>query len=97
MSNRTQTVLRGLAWIILSPLAVLMALIAKTESLPWYYAHVVLFGAWSALGVVLGLATIASAPWASPLQRVLRWIAFGYFTVAFALMVLYFGASLLIP
>ena len=97
MSNRFQIVLRGLAWVILSPLAVLMALIAKTESLPWYYAHVMVFGAWSALGVVSGLATMATAPWASQLQRVLRWTAFAYFAAAAAALVLSLGASLLMP
>lgn len=80
MSGQTSTWKSGLAWVLLSPLVLLTALIATpppaVESLTGYYVQVAVFGAWAACGVVAGIARMASVPWAGRLQVVLRWIAF---------------------
>lgn len=79
MSGQTSTWKSGLAWVLLSPLVLLTALIATpppaVESLTGYYVQVAVFGAWAACGVVAGIARMASVPWAGRLQVVLRWIA----------------------
>lgn len=79
MNARRAQVMSGLAWIVLSPLALLMALISTVESLTVYYVQVVLFGAWATSGMLSGIGTIASTSWAARLQKVLLWIAFAYF------------------
>ncbi|MBI3607852.1 MAG: hypothetical protein HY207_07790 [Nitrospirae bacterium] len=79
----------GLTWVLLSPLALLMALISTVESLTVYYIQIALFGTWAACGVVAGLAGMASAPWSGRLKVVLLWIAFGYFFVCAVLIAVY--------
>jgi hypothetical protein len=89
MSDRTSALKSGLAWILLSPLALLMALISTVESLTVYYVQVALVGAWAASGIVAGIARIATVSWAGRLQRVLLWIAFAYFCVCAVLIAVY--------
>ena len=89
MSIRTSAVKSELTWVLLSPLALLMALISTVESLTVYYIQITLFGAWAACGVVAGLAGMASAPWSGRLKVVLLWVAFAYFFVCAALIVVY--------
>jgi hypothetical protein len=83
MSGQTNKWKSGLAWVLLSPLVLLMALIATpppaVESLTDYYVQVAVFGAWAACGVVVGIARMASAPWAVRLQGILLWILGVYF------------------
>jgi hypothetical protein len=81
MSERTSTVKSGVAWIVLSPIALLMALISTVGSLTVYYVQVALFGIWAVCGVISGIGKIAKARWASRLQIVLSWIAFIYCAV----------------
>ena len=82
MSGQTSTWKSGLAWVLLSPLVLLTALISTpspaVESLTGYYVQVAVAGAWAACGVVAGIARMASVPWAGRLQGVLRWIAFAF-------------------
>ena len=82
MSGQTSTWKSGLAWVLLSPLVLLTALISTpspaVESLTGYYVQVAVAGAWAACGVVAGIARMASVPWAGRLQDVLRWIAFAF-------------------
>jgi hypothetical protein len=66
----------GLLWIIVSPFALLMALIAKGGSETEYHIVVVACGTWSACGVVSGVGTIVGSRWAIPVQTTLCWIAF---------------------
>lgn len=79
----------GLTWVLLSPLALLMALISTVESLTVYYVQIALFGTWAACGVVAGLAGMASAPWSGRLKVVLLRIAFGYFFICAVLIAAY--------
>jgi hypothetical protein len=89
MNNRAISIKSGLAWIVFSPIALLMALISSVESLNVYYVQIVCFGVWSALGVVSGIARIAGAPWTSRLQAILSWIGFIFFSGAGLVMMLY--------
>lgn len=86
MSGQTSIWKSGLAWVLLSPLALLMALISTVESLTVYYIQVAVFGAWAACGVVAGITRMASVSWAGPLQVVLLWIAFAYFCASAVLI-----------
>lgn len=94
MSKRASAVAFGLTWIVLSPIALLMALISTVESLTVYYVQVALFGAWATCGMVSGIGQIASASWAPRIQTVLSWLAFAYFTVCAVLLVTYSILSL---
>jgi hypothetical protein len=87
MSPRLTEVVSGLAWIVLSPIALLMALISTVESLTFYYVQVAVFGAWALLGVISGIGRITSASWAGRLQAVLVRIALVYFAV-FGILIL---------
>ena len=49
----------------------------RTSSDLEYSIQVTLFGAWSVLGVISGIGTIAGASWATSVQRVLVWTLFG--------------------
>ncbi|MGC2457660.1 MAG: hypothetical protein WA435_06670 [Gallionellaceae bacterium] len=89
MSNRASSIKSGLAWIVVSPIALLMALISTVESLNVYYVQIFCFGAWSAFGVVSGIARIVGAPWTNRLQSILSWIGFIYFSGAGLVMALY--------
>ena len=65
----------GLKWIVFSPLMFLWAAMAdRTASDVEYEIQIILFGAWSVIGVVSGIGTITGASWAAPVQRVLMWI-----------------------
>jgi hypothetical protein len=90
MSRQTSGWMSGLAWVLLSPLALLMALIATpspaVESLTGYYVDVAVFGAWAACGVVAGIARMASVPWAGRLQAILLWIAGAYYCASAVLI-----------
>ena len=97
MNSRAREVLLGLTWVALSPIAVLMALISKIESPAWYYGHVVAFGAWTAAGMVAGMALIARASWAGALLYALRWTVLAYFAAMFAGMAFSLGVVLLVP
>ena len=88
MSGQTSKWMSGLAWVLLSPLFFLMALISKVESLTDYYVQVAVFGAWAACGVVAGIARMASVPWAGRLQAILFWIAFAYFCVGMTIVLI---------
>ena len=79
MNVRRAQAISGLAWILLSPIALLMALISTVESLTVYYVQLALFGLWAVAGMLSGIGTITSASWAVRLQTVLLWIAFTYF------------------
>ena len=79
MSNRASSIKSGLAWIVVSPIALLMALISTVESLNVYYVQIFCFGAWSAFGVVSGITRIVGAPWTNRLQSILSWIGFIFF------------------
>ena len=48
----------------------------RTSSDLEYSIQVTLFGAWSVLGVISGIGTIAGASWATSVQRVLVWTLF---------------------
>jgi hypothetical protein len=89
MSGQTSTWKSGLAWVLLSPLALLMALISTVESLTFFYIQVATFGTWAACGVVAGIARIATVPWAGRLQEILKWVALAYFGVCAVLIVVY--------
>lgn len=78
-----------LAWVLLSPLALLMAVISKVESLVIYYIQIALFGTWATCGVVAGIAGMASALWSGRLKAVLLRIAFGYFVICAFLIAAY--------
>jgi len=79
----------GLLWIIFSPLALLMALIAKGGSDTDYYMGVAVCGTWSACGVVSGIGRIAGRRWAMLVQMILCWIAFAVYSVAGVVMLFY--------
>jgi hypothetical protein len=74
----------------LSPLALLMALIAKPRSLTEYFVYLIAFGGWSVAGVIAGVGTLASAGWASRLKVILSWLAAVYFAGAGLLLLGYF-------
>jgi hypothetical protein len=52
------------------------AMADSTSSDLQYSIQVTLFGAWSVLGVISGIGTIAGASWAAAVQRVLKWTLF---------------------
>src|SRR5262245_66132892 len=79
----------GLLWIIFSPLALLMALIAKGGSDTDYYVGVAACGTWSACGVISDIGTIAGAPWANRVQTILCWIAFTICSIPAAIVLCY--------
>jgi hypothetical protein len=61
----------------------------RTSSDLEYSIQVTLFGAWSVLGVISGIGTIAGASWATSVQRVLVWTLFAllaFCTVALILI-----------
>jgi hypothetical protein len=83
----------GLKWIVFSPLMFLWGVGAdRTSSDLEYETQIGLFGAWSVLGVISGIGTIAGASWAVHLQSVLRWIlmAFLAFCVVALLAILFY-------
>ena len=70
----------GLKWIAFSPLMFLWGVMAdRTSSDLEYSIQVTLFGAWSVLGVISGIGTIAGASWATSVQRVLVWTLLALF------------------
>ena len=69
----------GLAWIVLSPLALLMAMISTVRSDTTYKVQLVAFGCWTVCGIVAGMGRIVGARWAVRLQAILCWIAFVVF------------------
>jgi hypothetical protein len=75
MNSRWPAVGVGLAWIALSPLALLMALISTVKSQTTYDVQLAAFGAWSVAGVIAGIGTIVSARWARRLKAILSWLA----------------------
>lgn len=89
MNSRWTAVAAGLAWIALSPLLLLMALISKHGSLTEYYVMLIAFGGWSVAGVIAGIGTIASARWAPRLIAILSWLAAVFFGGAGLLMLGY--------
>jgi hypothetical protein len=89
MNSRWTAVAAGLAWIALSPLLLLMALISKHGSLTEYYVMLIAFGGWSVAGVIAGIGTIVSARWAARLIAILSWLAAVFFGGAGLLMLGY--------
>jgi hypothetical protein len=85
MNPRPSAIASGVAWIILSPLAFFMAAISTVKSLNVYYVQLLVFGAWTAAGVLSGIGTIASAAWARRLKTTLLCIAGAYCAGAFAI------------
>jgi len=79
----------GLLWIVFSPLALLMALIAEGGSQTDYYAGVAACGTWSACGVISGIGAIAGARWAKRVQTVLCWIAFAFCSIPAAILLFF--------
>ncbi len=73
---------KAIAWLLLSPVSVLMALISTVESEALYYAQVSVFGVWATLGVLSGIGALRRARWAAPLQRSLGLVAVAYFSIA---------------
>ncbi len=78
----TGTKAKATAWLLLSPVAVLMALVSTVESEPLYYTQVSVFGLWAFLGMLSGIGTLLRARWAPPLQRSLGLLAVAYFSIA---------------
>ena len=57
-----------------------------------YDIQVTLSGAWSVLGIISGIGTIAGASWAASVQRVLKWTLIAllaFCVVALVLMLFY--------
>ena len=73
---------KAVGWLVLSPVAVLMALISTVESPTVYFAQVFIFGLWSVLGMISGLGALLHASWASRVQRSLVLVAVAYFLFA---------------
>ena len=73
---------KAVAWLLLSPVSVLMALISTVESEALYYAQVSVFGVWATLGMASGIGALLRARWAAPLQRGLGLVAVVYFFIA---------------
>ncbi len=93
----------GLAWIVFSPFAFLMATMAtRTRSVIKYDVVLLVFGAWSMGAVVAGIGTIAAAHWARTLKAILAWAmvavygGFGVATLAYAFVLASRGGSLLL-
>lgn len=89
MSKRSKELISGVLWIVFSPLALLMGLIAKTPTLTEYYVGVGLTGAWSISGVISGFGRIAGTRWALRVQMVLCWIAVALYSVSGIAMVFF--------
>ena len=64
----------------------------RTSSNLEYDIQVTLFGAWSVLGVISGIGTIAGASWAASVQRVLKWtlIALLAFCAVAVILILFY-------
>lgn len=85
----------GLKWIVFSPLMFVWGAMADRASSNLVYdIQIGLFGAWSVLGVISGIGTIAGTSWAAHLQNVLWWIlmAFLAFCVVSLLTILLYLA-----
>jgi hypothetical protein len=80
---------RAIAWLLLSPLAFLMALISTVESETIYQVQLVAFGSWSVLGMASGLGALLQTSWAVKVQRALSVVAIGYFALAGVLIASY--------
>lgn len=79
----------AIAWLVLSPVAAVMALISTVESQSTYYTQVGIFGLWSCLGMISGVGSFLRATWASRIQVLLVWIAVAYFSISGLLIVSY--------
>ena len=86
---------KGVAWLVLSPIAVLVALVSTVQSQTAYYVQVVAFGAWSILGMISGVASLEGAKWAHSIKRVLALVAISYFAVAGIAIASFLAAALL--
>ncbi len=82
MSTPAVTKLKAVAWLVLSPVAVLMALMSTVESPTVYYAQIFVFGFWSVLGMFSGLGSLLRTHWASRIQKGLVFVAVAYFSLA---------------
>ena len=82
MTAVASTKAKAVAWLLLSPVSVLMALISTTESEVLYYAQVSVFGLWAILGMLSGIGALLRARWAPLLQRSLGLVAVAYFSIA---------------
>jgi hypothetical protein len=93
MSPKIKQVIQGLAWVLFSPLVLLMGMLGyPPEPAPItaaYYVGIALAGAWSLGGIAAGVATIAQTAWAHRLRNVLTWILAIYFIGSFAIGALY--------
>ena len=80
---------RAVAWLLLSPLAFLMALVSTVESEAIYGVQLVAFGSWSVLRMTSGLGCLLQTSCAAKVQRALSVVAIGYFTLAGVLIASY--------
>ena len=94
MTTRASSIVSGLAWIVFSPIVLLMAPISTVDSDITYYVQVALFGVWSTCGVATGIGRLTNATWANRLQIVLAWIGLTYFAVCLVLIGLYLIADM---
>ena len=95
MNSSSASKAKAVAWLVLSPIAVLMALVSTVESQTTYFAQIVTFGTWSGLGMTSAVASLAGAKWAHSLQRALALVAVSYFGIAGVVMVSFLAAALL--
>src|SRR5262245_8810465 len=80
IGSKWKSLRSGLMWIAFSPLMFLWGAMAdRTSSDLEYEIQVILFGAWSVLGVISGVGTITGASWAARVQRILIWFLFALF------------------
>ena len=69
----------GIAWVVFSPLALLMAMMSTVRSETTYRVQLVAFGCWTVCGIIAGMGRIVGARWAVRLQAILCWVAFAVF------------------
>jgi hypothetical protein len=94
MKNQMTSNRSWLAWVLLSPLALFMALISTIKSDVFYYVQLVLFGCWSLGGVVNGIGKRLNAGWATSLEQALTRIAFAYFGIVGVLIAYFLIAAI---
>ena len=65
----------------------------STSSNLEYEIQVVVFGTWSAAGIISGIGTIAGAWWAVRVQTVLVWIVYAALAV-FGVAIVFYGVRI---
>ena len=80
----------GLTWVVFSPFMFFFGVMAdRTSSDLEYEIQVLLSGAWSALGVISGIGTIAGAAWAQVRPERPSWIFIAVCSVLLMAVVFY--------